>query len=73
MLVVSGDDRPGVIAEPARALDQPDVAGEVVAHPPEHRVVLGRVVEAGFVGVNDRDEAVAIRVPVAPEPVVVKA
>ena len=73
VLVVARDDRVGVVAQPARALDKPEVAGPVVGHPPEHRVVLRRVVEARFVGMNDRDQAVAVRVTVAVEPVVVQA
>jgi hypothetical protein len=73
VLVVAFDDRARVVAQPAGALDEPEVAGQVVAHPPEDVVVLRRVVEAGLVGVDDRDEPVAIGVAVVGEPVVVQA
>ena len=60
VLVVARDDRARVVAEAARALDEPEVARPVVAHPAEDAVVLRRVVEPRLVGVDDRDQAVAV-------------
>ena len=40
VLVVAGDDDAGIVIQTPRAFDEPEVAGQVVAHPAEHGVVL---------------------------------
>jgi hypothetical protein len=73
MLVVALDDPGRVVPEPAVALDEPDMAETVVAHPAVQAVVLGRVVQPGLVGQEDGEQAVAVGVALALEPVVVQA
>ena len=73
VLLVALRDRPSVVAQAAVALDQPPVARAVVAHPSEHPVVLGRVVQARLVRVDDRQQAVAIDVSLPGQPVVVQS
>jgi len=65
VLVVALDDRGCVIGESPVALDQPEEARAVVAHPAEHLVVLRRVVEPGFVRVDDRQQPVAVGIALA--------
>ena len=68
VLVGGAGERRGRLVRAPAALDEPRVAGLPVRERAVDGVVLGRVVEAGLVGQQDREQAVAVGVALADQP-----
>ena len=72
VLVGGAGDRRGAPARAPAALDEPRVARLPVRERAVDGVVLGRVVEAGLVGQQDREQPVAVGVALVQQPVGVR-